>query len=976
MPSIRDLNISSVSLGASPGGDSASLASGRRLASPILALLAAVAMAVVALIAVQPTFAQDMTIEYAENGKDPVSVFTGRGPEGAPIAWDIVEDNSDPDGAGDLTATENADADHFTIDKDGMLNFSSPPDFENPSGEGGTTSNNYKVVVVACDVPLETNACPASGNAGYYPVTVKVTKVDEDGKVTWTVDPDGADDATLSANDPTATPPQMPIMQFQVGATLVASATDGDVSGVAKAVSNPIWRWYRGSTPIDGQTTNTYNVTTADVGSHIRAMVTYVVAGNVDQETASLTSDYPVLAARLGDSELEFDPATVSRKVAEGDKGMNVGAPVTATGNHGAVNYVLGGTDVAKFKIDAKTGQITTDVKTDREAGNGADDNCAAANACIVTVTATDASGEAATAATVNIEITNVDEKPTFTSGPMAITIPENSEMLFGDAAADYSIADAAGVTYTATDPETSNVTLSLMGDDGAKFELQALATPVSGSGILAFKEEPDYEMPGDADGDNVYEVTVRASDGTLIEDRMVKVTVIDADDPPEITEVSSPIEYAENGKDPGGHLHGHRPGWDTVTWPTTLTGVDSADFTIDEDDGILKFAASPDFENPADDDTNNTYAVTVTASSTGASGTAQTDTFDLSVKVTKVNEPGKVTWTVDPDGADDSTLSANDPTATPPQMPIMQFQVDATLVATASDGDITNPTQTFAADVTDEVTGVTWRWYRGSTLITGQTTNSYTVTTADVGSRIRATVRYNVAGNTTQETASLTSDYPVLAARLGDSELEFNPATVSRKVAEGDKGMMVGAPVTATGNHGAVNYVLGGTDVARFKIDRKTGQITTDADLNHEAANGADDNCAAANACIVTVTATDASGEAATAATVNIEITDVDEKPEFVTDGTGPPAAISPKTITRDEGMTALADTDPPVTYGATDPEDLSVNLTLMGSDAAKFGLDSGGVLSFNAKPDYEMPGDADGDNVYEVTVRASTAH
>ena len=61
--------------------------------------------------------------------------------------------------------------------------------------------------------------------------------------------------------------------------------------------------------------------------------------GNVDQESASLTSDYPVLAVRLADKELKFDPAAIDRSVAEGKKGANVGAPVTATDNHGEVNY-------------------------------------------------------------------------------------------------------------------------------------------------------------------------------------------------------------------------------------------------------------------------------------------------------------------------------------------------------------------------------------------------------------------------------------------------------------------------------------------------------------------------------------------------------------------------------------------------------------------------------------------------------------
>ena len=54
---------------------------------------------------------------------------------------------------------------------------------------------------------------------------------------------------------------------------------------------------------------------------------------------------------------------------------MMVGAPVMvkAGTNHGMVNYALGGTgnDSAKFMIDQTTGQITTAVDLDYEAGAG-----------------------------------------------------------------------------------------------------------------------------------------------------------------------------------------------------------------------------------------------------------------------------------------------------------------------------------------------------------------------------------------------------------------------------------------------------------------------------------------------------------------------------------------------------------------------------------------------------------------------------
>ena len=44
---------------------------------------------------------------------------------------------------------------------------------------------------------------------------------------------------------------------------------------------------------------------------------------------------------------------------------------------------------------------------------------------------------------------------------------------------------------------------------------------------MLAFKDKPDFEMPGDSNRDNVYQVTVVASDGvnSAMRDVIVKVT-------------------------------------------------------------------------------------------------------------------------------------------------------------------------------------------------------------------------------------------------------------------------------------------------------------------------------------------------------------------------------------------------------------------------------------------------------------------
>ena len=529
----------------------------------------------------------------------------------------LGNDNADLAGVEEADVADNA---HFTIDEeDGILKFSDPPDFENPSGENAV-SNTYKVVVLASDAATD------GGMMGYHKVTVEVTNVNEPGKV------------TLATSTSDGTP------QYLVGATLTATASDGDItnatqtftSDTAGEVTGVTWRWYRGGTEItdaDAQD-NTYTLLAADENHRIRATVTYRVGANTNQESASLTTDYPVLAARVGANELEFDPAAVSRTISEGDKGRNVGAPVTATGNHGTVRYSLGaGGDAAKFMIDEKTGQITTEVELDYEAAANAADNCITQNSCTVTVTATDSTGEDTdtdTEATVTITITDVDETPAFSTGPQTVSVPENSTDLFGTTDDGYSVDAVTGVTYTAMDPEGRTVNYSLMGPDSSKFQIKG-SLPV-----LSFASKPDFEAKASADGDNVYEVTVRASVGGDTGERMVRVTVGDVNEGPVISvgasiRGQSSISYAENGTDDVGSYEaaGLEAGA-TVSW--SLSGDDAGEFNISSG-GVLTFASPPDFESPADANSDNVYMVTVRAgAATLAVAVTVTDEDDSAV--------------------------------------------------------------------------------------------------------------------------------------------------------------------------------------------------------------------------------------------------------------------------------------------------------------------------------------------------------
>ena len=111
----------------SSGLHSPSLLLKKRLAFPILALLAALAVGLLFLLPGGLLQAQESaTIMYPENGTEPVATFTAVDPEGKDIVWSLG----------------GADAGDFKIDG-GVLTFKKSPDFEDATG-GGSGENGSR----------------------------------------------------------------------------------------------------------------------------------------------------------------------------------------------------------------------------------------------------------------------------------------------------------------------------------------------------------------------------------------------------------------------------------------------------------------------------------------------------------------------------------------------------------------------------------------------------------------------------------------------------------------------------------------------------------------------------------------------------------------------------------------------------------------------------------------------------------------
>lgn len=87
---------------------------------------------------------------------------------------------------------------------------------------------------------------------------------------------------------------------------------------------------------------------------------------------------------------------------------------------------------------------------------------------------------------------------------------------------------------------------------------------------------------------------------------------------------------------------------------------------------------------------------------------------------------------------------------------------------------------------------------------------------------------------------------------------------------------------------------------------------------------------------------------------------------------GGNPPAGNAPPRFTSAQTASVVENQTAAYQAAASDPDGNALTFTIDGgADAARFSITPAGALTFNAAPDYDLPGDADGDNVYAVQLR-----
>ncbi|HEX8241709.1 MAG TPA: cadherin domain-containing protein [Allosphingosinicella sp.] len=900
-----------------------------------------------------------------ENGTA-VASFSASDADGDVLTWSIAG---------------GADAGRFAIDPaSGALRYLAAPDFEAPADAGG--DNLYDVTIAVSDGSLtatraltvqilNSNEAPVIGSNGGG-ATAAISMAEEGLFVT-----------TVAASDPEGTAVSYSIAG---GADAMRFAIDS-TTGALTFLTAPN---YEQPEDLDGDNVYEVIVRASDGGiSDTQALSITVANAN---ERPIITTDGGQTSAFI---EIDEGQTAVTNVLADDPDGPD-----------GVTYSITGGAHAGLFVIDAATGALSFAAAPDYEAPLGESNNFYS-----VTVTASD--GELSSFQSIQVAVRNVNEAVTITSGAAA-SVGENA---------------TAVMTVTAQDLDGDSVSFAISGGaDAALFAVDAA------TGALSFLAAPNFEAPADSDGNNVYDVEVRASDGTLSDSRAVSVTVVNVDEPVEIVSYGGAATVSVS-RDEGlfgvGRVEASDPEGATIAY-SIAGGADAAMFEIDPDTGALRFAfpaGRPDFEAPADSDGDNVYQVTVAATAGAATATQafQVTIVDRNegIFITSNGGNNSVGLTQEEGTSYVTTVTAHDPEGVAPVYSITGGNDAARFVIDSATGvlsfveatDYETPLDTYGTNIYVVIVtasdGVTSSWQYISVLITnvneavtitsGGGADSVAVTinedrtaVADVDAvdSDGTTVFYSIAGGAdaafftidllTGALSLVGADYDVPADADGDNVYEVivsaddgwlsDTQAFSVTVADVDEPLFFtsynsdfyvsldldensldAAVVAAEDPEGrAIVYsIVDSYQGANFTIDPQTGVVRFVSAPDYEAPTDPYGN----NIYTVLVAATD--GRFFDYQNITFHIGNVAERPTITT---GPALSVN-----EDSAFVARV--------AATDGDGDAISYAIVGgADASHFVIDPAtGDLTLAGSLDYEAPADADGDNVYEVTVRAS---
>ena len=509
------------------------------------------------------------------------------------------------------------------------------------TGVAGPFSNIYQISIIpraetftltlAANSVTITASSPATGPA--EPVSVEGTATQPEVALVFTVDPE------LTSNNPApgsspgfATVGDILTLAFSVNLPL-ASAPSVNIAGEAITATKGSGNDYSA----------TWTVTEMVAGENDDALVVYSITrmlafGSTTNRLALGNTDSSIRFDHTAPSVVTFDPIPDIRTIDDATEMHTITFSEPVTG--------LEASDFA-----TSSGATVTDVS-----GSG--------DTYTITFTPTGETFSLTLAANSVADLaglTGPATAQTATGTAVAATVNQPPVAEAGD---PQSVTTGATVTLTgsATDPDTDDVLTYAWAHTSTDGDTPA--TPITLSGGTT--ATATFTAPATATV-LIFTLTVTDDSGdsaTNTHSDTVTITVtapVATNTAPRIAPENAAVDYAEN-TDPAvtpavATFTATDDESNTITW--THTGADAGLFEIDDTSGALTFKTPPNFEDAQDDDTNNAYQITVTATETD--GTSLTDTLDVTITVTNANDPGVATISGDPVVGQELTATLTD---------------------------------------------------------------------------------------------------------------------------------------------------------------------------------------------------------------------------------------------------------------------------------------------------------------------------
>ncbi len=862
------------------------------------------------------------------------------------------------------------DKDAFRLDSNnGLLNFASLPDFENPTDDDG--DNVYSVDITVSDgintIPQTINVTVSNINDGIPLITSPNTaNIVENASINFILTAADIDNASVD-------------LSFSL-----YGGADRDVFNLDAASGQLTFKLapdYDIPADANGDNTYTLEVGVSD-GSNTSTQIINIMVSNINDNLPIFTNGDNI---SVGVDENTIGIMTVLAEDAD---------------RMGLSYRISGGVDQNQFNINSTSGLLTFEPVPNYE--NPTDSK--ANNVYIVTVSASD--GENTAEQNISVVVNNInDNTPDITSSDTAVVLENNT----------------AVITLTATDADTgSQLNFSITGGDD-----QNLFSLNGSSGVLRFINAPDYENPLDSGKDNLYTVEVTVSDGNNTDSQVINITLTDENDNTPVFTSSDSVSVVENNTRVITVVASDGDAASSLSF--SITGGDDRDaFNLDANSGELHFVNSPDYEAPTDDGADNLYVVAVTVSD-GSNSKVQTinvtvtndndnlplftssdsvlvaenNTAVLTVTATDADVASSLVFSIT--GGDDRdafNLDANSGelrfgTAPDFEVPtddgndnlyVVEVSVsdgsnvlaqlinvtivdenDNTPVFTSSDtiSVVENNSEVLIVTATDadaasslifSITGGDDQNFFNINSSSGElrfVNNPDYEAPADDGNDNLYIVAVTVSDGSNSNVQTIN----VMVSNLNDNSPIFtNGSDVSVNRDENSIEVMTVVAEDADAEGVDLSYrISGGVDGAEFNIDPDNGLLSFINAPDYEDPTDSKAN----NVYIVTVSATD--GENTAEQNISVVVNNINDNTPVIT------SSDTPEVLENSTQVITLTATD--------DDAGSQLNFSITGGDDQNFFSinSSSGVLRFINAPDYETPLDSGNDNLYAVEVAVS---